>query len=117
MADIKLIYPIPKDFLDNSMHRDPELFFYSCFRGKQVFLRRFRNSSYQVLTGSWKPQFLKVDLSSSFEQGLRYHTVYQSKLLENCILMYKKCLIEMISSETDLFDFADSIDVQELDNI
>ncbi|QCS36829.1 hypothetical protein [Tortoise microvirus 12] len=117
MADIKLIYPTPSDFLNNSMIRDPEIYFYVCFRGKQIFLRRFRNSSYQVLTASWQPQSLKKDLSSPFEQGLRYHTVYESKLLENCIMMFKKLMVEMISQNSDLFDFASTIDCDELDNV
>ncbi|QCS37153.1 hypothetical protein [Tortoise microvirus 61] len=117
MADIKLIYPTPSDFLNNSMIRDPEIYFYVCFRGKQIFLRRFRNSSYQVLTASWKPQSLKKDLSSPFEQGLRYHTVYESKLLENCIMMFKKLMVEMISQNSDLFDFASTIECDEVENV
>ncbi|QCS36768.1 hypothetical protein [Tortoise microvirus 3] len=117
MADIKLIYPTPSDFLNNSMIRDPEIYFYTCFRGKQIFLRRFRNSSYQVLTASWKPQSLKKDLSSPFEQGLRYHTIYESKLLENCIMMFKKLMIEMISQNSDLFDFATTVEYDEVENV
>ncbi|QCS36852.1 hypothetical protein [Tortoise microvirus 15] len=117
MADIKLIYPTPSDFLNNSMIRDPEIYFYTCFRGKQIFLRRFRNSSYQVLTASWKPQSLKKDLSSPFEQGLRYHTIYESKLLENCIMMFKKLMVEMISQNSDLFDFASAIECDEVENV
>ncbi|QCS37491.1 hypothetical protein [Tortoise microvirus 109] len=117
MADIKLIYPTPSDFLNNSMIRDPEIYFYVCFRGKQIFLRRFRNSFYQVLTASWKPQSLKKDLSSPFEQGLRYHTVYESKLLENCIMMFKKLMVEMISQNSDLFDFATTVEYDEVENV
>ncbi|QCS37039.1 hypothetical protein [Tortoise microvirus 55] len=117
MADIKLIYPTPSDFLNNSMIRDPEIYFYTCFRGKQIFLRRFRNSFYQVLTASWKPQSLKKDLSSPFEQGLRYHTIYESKLLENCIMMFKKLMVEMLSQNSDLFDFTSTIDCDEVENV
>ncbi|QCS37290.1 hypothetical protein [Tortoise microvirus 80] len=115
MADIKLIYPIPKDFIEHSERVDPELFYYMCFHGKQVFLRRFRGSSYQVVTGNWKPQGVQSE-SSNFEQMMAYHVIYTSKLLENCVMMWKKCVVELISCQFDLFDFS-TLEISDADDV
>ncbi|QCS37484.1 hypothetical protein [Tortoise microvirus 108] len=109
MADIKLIYPVPKDFVEHSERGEPELYNYVCFHGKQVFLRKCRGE-YEVLTASWNPQGMTFD-ESAFMKVMGYHRIWHGHSMEAAFMCFKKLLTELISVEFDLFDFS-SIEVE-----
>lgn len=54
--DIKILYPIQSDFLDEMPRSCPQLFNYCCVSGFQVFFRISSGSApfYEVLTSAWK---------------------------------------------------------------
>ncbi|QCS37146.1 hypothetical protein [Tortoise microvirus 60] len=101
--DIRLLYPVPRDFIEHTERGDPELYNYCCFHGKQCFLRRYRGK-YAVMTGNWCPKGHTLE-ESAFATAMGYHLVYSSSVLENCVAIFKKICIELFSVEYDLFDF------------
>ncbi|QCS37008.1 hypothetical protein [Tortoise microvirus 41] len=106
--DIRLYYPLPRDFLEHTERSEPELFNYVCYHGKQIFLRRARGR-YQVLTANWRPLSLK-DLSTEFEKTLGYHVCYNSASFEAAFMAFRKLCVELLTQTTDLFDF-DTLEV------
>ncbi|QCS37190.1 hypothetical protein [Tortoise microvirus 66] len=107
--DIKLLYPVPRDFAEHSERGEPELYNYCCFHGKQVFLRRSRGE-YEVLTGAWTPSGVS-DTMHDFMKVIGYHRVWHGHSMEAAFMCFKKIIVELISCEFDLFDFS-SIEVQ-----